>query len=265
MSTEKQGADLTMVDDQGAQGRSKQRSLRSRRTAKVGIVSVVAVIVIIGGLAAIAGANNPPSAASGKYVHARDANASATGTGELITMGAPDDVSVGEKYTQDITFAPGYESWRDKTIAFQTDLRGGAPPGQGFIPSSALRWQVAESAVCSWLNYYVDSQATGDTAASASAAAQITSASSWPAITGLNYPSGLGSTVAAINAGDGKLVQALIDTGRGPGNCAAVGPFPPAGMSNAIVREKLVAASQAGERELASDPMAQKLGISATP
>lgn len=141
------------------------------------------------------------------------------------------------------------------------DLRGGTAAGHGFMPSSALRWQVAESAVCSWLDAYIASRAAGSIARANTAAAEIKAAGSWPAITGLHYPPGLGPVTAAVDAGDANLVQALIDTGQGPGNCAAIGPFPPAGMSTADQRAKLAAANRAGQQELARDRVAQKLGI----
>lgn len=167
--------------------------------------------------------------------------------------------------TRDIPFAPGYESWRAGTIAFQTTLFGDSPPpGHAYITSGALRWQVAEAAVCSWLNYYVRSQAAGNAAAAKSAAAQIKAAPGWPAITGLSYPSGLGPVVAAVGAGDPKLVQALIDAGD-VGNCLLYGPFPPAGMSQAERTARVVAAQQRGQREIATDPVAHRLGITDSP
>jgi hypothetical protein len=129
------------------------------------------------------------------------------------------------------------------------------------MSSSALRWQAAESAACSWLTYYAASRAAANSTAASNAAAQIKGARSWPAITGLDYPDGLRSAVAAANAGDGKLVQALIDTGQ-VGNCLMVGPFPPAGMSDTAVQAKLAAARQAGHNEIAGDPVARSLGIS---
>jgi hypothetical protein len=129
------------------------------------------------------------------------------------------------------------------------------------MTSSALRWQVAESAVCSWLTYYVASESAGDSAAATSAKAQIEAAPSWPAITGLSYPNGLGPVVAAAGAGDAKLVQALIGTGQA-GNCLAAGPFPSAGMSSADRQAKLAAARRLGQREIAADPLARRLSIS---
>ena len=59
------------------------------------------------------------------------------------------------------------------------------PPANAFMTSGALRFTVAESAACSWLNYYVASKAAGDTAGAKIAAAQIKAAPGWPAITGL--------------------------------------------------------------------------------
>lgn len=176
-------------------------------------------------------------------------------------MGASDDVSLGVNLTQDISFAPGYESWRAGTIVFQTSLGPGAPPeGQAYILSSALRWQVAESAVCSWLNYYVASKAAGNTAAVTSAAAEVEAAPTWPAISGFGMHDELGPVVAAVGAGDAKLVQALINTDQ-VGNCLAVGPFPPAGMSPADFQAKLATARRLGQQEIATDPVAQRLGI----
>lgn len=236
-----------------------KRRNRFRTPARAGIV--VAAMVAAGALAAGAAALNPFSAATGIQVRAGAQNAQAIGTGQAIALGASNEVSVGASLTQDIQFAPGYESWRARTIAFQTALGSGAPGGQTFMTSSALRWQVAESAACSWLNYYVASEAAGDTAAASSAAAQIKAAPTWPAITGLNYPDGLGAAVAAVGAGDAELVQALIDTGQ-VGNCVSVGPFPPAGVSQADVRAKLAAARELGQHEIATDRLARRLRIS---
>lgn len=259
MADDKRGAQQAMVEVDNQTG--GVRRTKSRMPAKTGIL--VAVVVAAGAAAAGAAAVNTFSAATGTYVHPGDRNAQAIGTGEALALGAPDDVSVGMKLTQDIQFAPGYESWKAGTIAFQTALGPGSPPaGQAFMTSSALRWQVAEAAVCSWLNYYVSSQAAGDTAATEGAAGQIEAASSWPAITGLNYPSGLGSAIAAVSAGDGKLVQALIDTARA-GNCLAIGPlFSPEGLSPAAQQVKLASARQAGQQEIATDAVARRLGIS---
>jgi hypothetical protein len=224
---------------------------------------LVATMLFAGSLTAAAAALNPFSATTGIQVKASDSNAQAIGTGQAIAMGASNDVSVGEGLTQDIQFAPGYESWRDGTIAFQTSLGPGSPPaGQAFITSSALRWQVADSAACSWLTYYVTSQAAGNTAAAALAASQVNAAPNWPALTGYDRPTELGPAVAAVNAGDPSLVQALIDTGQ-VGNCTALGPFPPTGMSSADSRAKLAADSQLGQQEIATDRVAQRLGISA--
>jgi hypothetical protein len=239
--------------------RHKRGLLRSPRLA----ISL-AVLVVVGG-GATAAAVNPFSALTGIYVRAGDRNAKALGTGQAIAMGAYNDVSVGAKLTRDIPFAPGYESWRAGTIAFQTRLFGGSPhPGHAYITSSALRWQVAEAAVCSWLNYYVASKAAGNTAASKVAAAQITAAPGWPAVTGLSYPSGLGPVVAAVGAGDPKLVQALIDAGD-LGNCVVYGPFPPVGMSQSERTRTVATAQQRGQREIATDPVAHRLGITDTP
>lgn len=222
-----------------------------------GLAVALAGLLIVGSAAA---AVTTFSAATGIYVHAGDPNARAIGTGEAIALGAPNDVSVGVKLTRDIPFAPGYSSWRAKTIAFETTLNGGSPrPGHAFMTSSALRWQVAESAVCSWLDSYVAAKAAGNSAAATSAAAQIEAAPRWPAINGLSYPSGLGLVVAAVRAGDPKLIQALIDTGQA-GQCTAVGPFP-----GPHSRAKIVAASRFGQREIAIDPVAQKVGIRGTP
>lgn len=226
---------------------------------------IALAVLVVGGGAATAVAVNPFSALTGIYVKAGDTNAKALGTGQAIAMGAFNDVSVGVKLTRDIPFAPGYESWRAGTIAFQTTLEGGSPsPGHAFMTAGALRWQVAESAVCSWMNYYVASEAAGNTAAAKIAAAQIEAAPGWPAITGLSYPSGLGPVVAAVGAGDPKLVQALIDTGD-VGNCVVFGPFPPAGMSQAERRAWVIAAQRRGQREIATDPVAHRLGITDTP
>lgn len=226
---------------------------------------IALAVLVVGGGAATAAAVNAFSALTGIYVKPGATNAKALGTGQAIAMGAVNDVSVGVKLTRDIPFAPGYESWRPRTIAFQTTLEGASPPpGHAFMTSGALRWQVAESAACSWLNYYVASKAEGNTAAAKIAAAQIKAAPDWPAITGMNYPSGLGPAVAAVGAGDPKLVQALIDAGD-VGNCVVFGPFPPTGMSQAERSARLVAAQHRGEREIATDPNAHRLGITDTP
>jgi hypothetical protein len=233
---------------------------RLRKPSKAGIL--VATMVAAASLAAAAAALNPFSATTGIEVQAGDPNAPAIGTGQAIAMGASNDVSVGDGLTQDIQFAPGYESWRAGTIAFQTSLGPGSPPaGQAYMTSSALRWQVAESAACSWLSYYVASESAGNAAAAASAAAQVSAAPNWPPITGYDRPTRLGPAVAAVDAGDPKLVQALIDTGQA-GNCTALGPFPPAGMSIADSQAQLAADSQLGQQEIATDRVAHRLGIS---
>lgn len=248
----------------GAEQPNRLHRHRFRRPTRAGIL--LAAVVAAGAVAAGAGAVSLFSAATGIQVNAGDRNARAIGIGQQIAMGAHDEVSVGVNLTRDIAFAPGYESWKARTIAFQTSLGPGPPPkGHAYISSSALRWQVAASAVCSWLNYYIASQAAGNTAAATSAAAQVRAAPSWPAITGYDRPIGLEPAVAAIGAGDAKLVQALIDTGQASANCGATGPFPPAGMSSADQYAKGVAAQQLGQREITTDPIARRLGIGATP
>jgi hypothetical protein len=233
--------------------RRKRGLLRAPR-----LIPVIAVVAV--GSGATAAAVTTLSAATGIYVHAGEPNARAIGTGEAIALGAPNDVSVGVSLTRDIPFAPGYASWRARTIAFQTTLYGSSPrPGHAFMTSSALRWQVAESAACSWLDAYAASVAAGNSAAAKTAATQIEAAPSWPAITGLSYPSGLGSVVAAVRAGDPRLVQALIDTGQA-GQCTAVGPFP-----TRSARATIIAANRRGRQEIATDPLARKLRISDTP
>lgn len=235
--------------------RRKRGLLRSPRFV------IALAVLVAGGGAATAAAVNPFSAVTRIYVHAGNTNAKAIGTGQAIAMGAFNDVSVGIKLTRDIPFAPGYQSWRAGTIAFQTVLDRGAPVRHAYITSSALRWQVAEAAACSWLNYYVASKAAGSTAAARRAAADVRAAPSWPAITGFNYPDVLGQAVAATAAGDAKLVQALIDAGD-VGNCVVYGPFPPAGMSHAEQAARVVAAQRRGQREIAIDPVAKRLGVS---
>ena len=239
-------------------GWSVRRLWRGNRLAATGLAALAAA----GTLAAAAAATGLFSAASGIHVNAGDPNARAEGTGEDLRLGAVDAVSVGERYTRDIRFAPGYASWRAGTIAFQMTPVGNSPPaGHAYMTSGALRWQVAESAACSWLEYYVSSAAAGNSAAATDAAVEVAAAPNWPAITGLSYPDQLGLAVAAVHARDGKLVQALINTGR-VGNCSAIGPFPPAGMSTAAQRAKLIAAHKRGEHEIATDPVARRLGIS---
>lgn len=241
--------------------RVRRRKRGAPRTPR--LAAVIAILAV--GSGATAAAVSSFSAATRIYVHSGDRNAGAIGTGEAIALGAPNEVSVGVKLTRDIPFAPGYAWWRAGTIAFQTTLYGDSPrPGHAFMTSSALRWQVAESAVCSWLDSYVAATTAGNSAAAESAATQIEAAPSWPAITGLSYPSGLGSVVAAVRASDPKLVQALIDTGQA-GQCAAIGPFRPGRMSVAEQRAKLAAASRLGQQEIANDPVAERLGISGTP
>lgn len=222
---------------------------------------LVATMVVAGSFAAAAVALNPFSATTTIHVQPSDPNAQAIGNGQAIAMGASNDVSVGDSLTQDIQFAPGYESWRDGTIAFQTSLGPGSPPaGQAYMTSSALRWQVADSAACSWLSYYIASASAGNTAAAANAAAQVSAAPNWPALTGYDRSAELGPAVAAVNAGDPSLVQALIDAGQ-VGNCTALGPFPPASMSVDEARAKLAADTQLGQREIATDRVARKPGI----
>ena len=244
----------------GVLRRVRHRRSRVPRTSR--LIIVVAVLAL--GCGGVAAAVTMLSAATGIYVRAGGWNAKAIGTGEVIALGAPDDVSFGVKLTRDIPFAPGYQSWRASEIAFQTRLSGGPPAGHAFVTSSVLRFTVAEAAVCSWLKYYVASRADGDTSAAKSAGARIEAAPTWPAITGYNYPSGLGSVAAAVGARDAKLVQALIDAGDA-GNCESFGPFPPPGFHGANERAKIVAASRLGQQEIATDPVARRLGISDTP
>jgi hypothetical protein len=260
MSDAERGVEQAMVEAPAVDQPTRFHGKRLRSFSKAWIL--VAAVVAAGTLAGAAAGVVPFSAATGIQVRGSDPNAQAIGTGQAIALGASDDVSAGVNLTQGIPFAPGYESWRAGTIAFQTSLGAGAPPGHAYITSSALRWQVAESAVCSWANYYVASEAAGNAAAAATAAAQIATAPSWSAITGLSYPSGLPSVVAAVGAGDANLVQALIDTGQvGGATCTALGAFPPVGMSPADRATKLAAASQVGHREIATDAVAQGLGI----
>jgi len=242
--------------------RVRRRRLRPRRTRR--LLTVMAA-VLAGSAAAAAAAVTTFSALTGTFLGAGDRDATALGTGEKIALGAPDELSVGTKLTHDIRFAPGYGSWRARTIVFQTSLHGGSPAaGHAFMTASALRWQVAESAVCSWLEYYVVSRAAGNRTAATRAAAQITAAPRWPAITGLSYPSGLGAVVAATDAGDPKLVRALIEAGRTP--CEPSGaPFPSTRMPVAEQRAKAAAAERLGRREIATDPVARRLGITTQP
>jgi hypothetical protein len=239
--------------------RSGSRTGRFRRRDR--LVAGLAMLAAVGGVAGAAAASGVFSAASGIHVRGGDPNARALGTGEALRMGAADAVTVGERFTRDIPFAPGYEAWRAGTIAFEMTLVGNSPPpGHAYMTSGALRFQVAESAACSWLDYYVSSAAVGNTTAAAAAAREVTAAPHWPAILGLSYPDQLGSAIAAVHAGDGKLVQAVIDDGLA-GDCTAFGPFPPAGMSHAQQRARLTAAHNRGQREIATDPVARRLGI----
>jgi hypothetical protein len=245
---------------------------RFRRPTRAGILLVA--VLATGTVAAGAGAVKSFSALIGTQVKAGDRNAQAIGTGHDIAMGARDTVSVGLKFTQDIRFAPGYERWRAETIAFQTSLGppgpGSPPPGKALMTSGMLRRGVAEAAACSWLKYYVTSQAAGDTAAATSAAAQIDAAPGWPAMTALSFPNRLGLAVAAVDRGDAKLVQALINTAQA-GDCLAIGPLfepgdlSPAGLSEADQQAQLAKARHLGQREIATDPVAHRLGISGIP
>ncbi|MGH2866644.1 MAG: hypothetical protein ACRDNK_03615 [Solirubrobacteraceae bacterium] len=270
MSTDKRGADQAMVETKSGEQPKGRRRRRFHRPARA--AALVALVLATGAAAATAAAVN--SALTGTQVKAGDPNAQAIGTGQDIAMGAPDTVSVGIKFTQDIRFAPGYESWKAATVAFETSLGppgpGSPPPGKALMTSGMLRRGVAEAAVCSWLKYYVASQTAGDSAAATSAAAQIDAAPSWPAMTALSFPNSLGLAVAAVDRGDANLVQALINTAQA-GNCLVVGPLfspgdvSPAGLSEADQQAQLAEARHLGQQEIATDPVAQRLGINGIP
>jgi hypothetical protein len=201
------------------------------------------------------------SAHSGIFLTRSSPNARALGTGEALAMGAPDAVSVGVQETKDIPFAPGYQSWRARDVAFQLSLGPGAPPaGHAFMTVNALRWQVADAAACSWMNDWLASSARGDTSAARTAGSELEAAPSWRAITAMNEPTGLDTIAIAVSHGDTQLVRALIDTGRA-GNCSAVGPFPPTRLTTNQTRATLSLAQAKGARILARDPLATQLGI----
>jgi hypothetical protein len=238
-------------------------SATRRVLRRVGIIPITLAVMAIAAGGAYA-TSQALSANSGTVVTASSPNASALGTGEALTIGASDAVSVGLDDTNDIPFAPGYATWRKSEVSEQLDSNPGNPPaGSGFMTVSALRWQVAEAASCSWADYWLASTSQGNDGAASTAAAELEAAPSWSAITDMtSEASGLGPLATAVSQEDTQLVTALIDTGSF-GNCSAVGPFfPPAGMTAQEAQAKLSAARTTGQAILAHDSLARTLGLS---
>ncbi len=235
--------------------------------ARLRIHSTLAVVLGVMSAAIAAGgafaATQMLTANSGISLTSSSVNARALGTGEALTVGAADAVSVGVRDTADIPFAPGYSSWQEQEVAEQIGPSGNNPPaGTGFMTVSALRWQVAEAAACSWADYWLAATADGNSSAAASAASELEAAPSWSSITGMSSePSGLAAVAGAVSAGDTKLLGALIDT-ESFGSCSVLGPITPvAGMTAQQAQSKLGSAAASGRQILASDPLAAKLGV----
>jgi hypothetical protein len=144
---------------------------------------VAAVALALAGLTAAGTA----MAASLVFEHARQgtfstgADAKIAGPGEWLEMSAPDMPQVVRELTRDIPFPPGYQAWQNYT--FNVWLTSSE---QSRTSESAARAQVASQAICSWADYWVAADRSGDRAARRRATRVLVKSLHWPAVTTLD-------------------------------------------------------------------------------
>lgn len=228
-------------------------------------MALVAVLVGLGGIALMVGeglqAGGTQLAAAGPALPVSAPDAAVPGSYGALRVGAVGAVSAGMSDSAGIPFAPGYASWHRREVSDKLAAQPGRTGG-GVISVSALRWQVAEAAACSWADYWLASRAARDNVAMRVAGDQLESAPFSSAIADIgSEPSGLVPVAAAVAHGDAMLLRALIDT-QSFGSCSVVGPFQPKpGMTTRRARVKLAAARVTGIHILAHDPLAYQLGL----
>jgi hypothetical protein len=109
------------------------------------------------------------------------------GPGELLNIAGTDFHQVALEVSADITYPPGYESWRESVISFEYMQPSACPPGSPHgctpkIPAGALHGAFAASAFCAWLLDWRHDVASGRLALAARAAQVISGALQWKAV-----------------------------------------------------------------------------------
>jgi hypothetical protein len=157
------------------------------------------------------------------------------GPGENLNEAAPDFRSVALKLSADIPYPAAYSSWRDFVLTEQAPGPGGASSNDQ-VTTGALRGWFSASAFCAWVQDWRQALIAGNSAEAQQAAATITSAPGWSAVTAEDpHPSPSASNApgaepgtlfgwmlpyrAAVRAGDRADVEQLLASGYGDGTC----------------------------------------------
>ncbi len=146
------------------------------------------------------------------------------GPGEILTIRATNFRQVAFGMAKDIPYPSGYASWRNWVVPMETT-------DSWRIPSGQLHGEFAMSAICAWVLDWRQASLTGDQARAAHAAAVLSGALQWRAVTawdphprvsvsgdmGSHHPSTFGWAIpyiAAVRAGDLARVDALLTDQR---------------------------------------------------
>jgi hypothetical protein len=164
--------ELVAETDVGRQLVPAPRRRRARRRLYVG-AGLAAL-----SLAAAGGATGKififDHARTGTYSHP----AYDSGSGEWLEESARDMPEVARSISRDIPFAPGYKAYQDFT--YNDYLTS---DHQNEITQSAARAEIADQAICSWVDYWVGSDRAGDGQARAAATRTLTASLHWSAVT----------------------------------------------------------------------------------
>ncbi len=200
-----------------ARPRQRRRALRAPRRL---VVFVVMLLGVSGVAAAATGVF--VNAQTHRYLHGWERRAA--GPGEILNSAGTNYDQVVLRDTAGISYPASYASWRDFAVRAsrpRAKCPSGSPPGCTVnISTGLVEAEVAESAFAAWVLDWRHAKITGSRAAVPQAAAVITEAPHWKAITDFDatahgYFSYLRPFVRAVKAGNLSEVDRLIasDTG----------------------------------------------------
>lgn len=216
--------------------RARHTSRRRGAGPRLKVALAVGVVALIaGGVATAAGVLPVYSG-----IFASGPNAQVGGPGENLNLAAPGFRSAALKLSSDIPYPSGYASWRDFVVTEQLPGPGGATAGDQ-VTTGALRGWFAASAFCAWVQDWRAATIAGDSAEAQQAAATISAAPSWSAVTAEDaHPSASASNDrgaeagtlfgwmlayrSAVLAGDPATVGQLLASGYGDGKCWLADP-----------------------------------------
>ena len=217
-----------------SRARRTPRRRGARPRLKVAFAVGIAALVV-GGVATAAGVLPVYSG-----IFASGPNAQVGGPGENLNLAAPGFQSAALKLSADIPYPARYASWRDFVVTEQLPGPGRATAADQ-VTTGALRGTFAASAFCAWVQDWRTATLAGDSAEARQAAAAISGAPGWSAVTAEdphpspsapNDPGAEPGTLfgwmlpyrSAVLAGERASVDQMLSSGYGDGKCWLADP-----------------------------------------